>query len=157
LGTWRGGNLLFMATVLQEIDPNAKVYGLDTFAGMPETDPGVDLHRSGDFSDVSMRDIENAAAKSGLRNIVLVKGDVRETLALICQDTSFGLAHIDLDIGDPIRYAQNELLKSLVPGGYLIYDDALSSSCPGATSAVEDLIRSGKSCEQIYPHFVFRA
>ena len=157
LGTWKGGNLLFMATILKEVAPDAKVYGLDTFAGMPETNVSVDLHRRGDFSDVNVDDIKNTASKFGLDNIVLIKGDVRETLVSTCERASFGLAHIDLDIYDPIRYAQSELVKRLIPGGYLVYDDALHSSCPGATMAVEELIRTGKSCEQIYPHFVFRA
>ena len=156
LGTWKGGNLLFMATVLKEIDPTAKVYGLDTFCGMPETDKDVDLHRLGDFDDVSMDSIREAVAAAGLDNIVLVKGDVRQTLPETCKRASFGLAHIDLDIYDPIRFEQFELMKQMVPGGYVVYDDALVSSCAGATIAVEELIRSGKSAEQIYPHFVFR-
>jgi predicted O-methyltransferase YrrM len=157
LGTWRGGNLLFMATILKKIDPTAKVYGLDTFAGMPETDKAVDLHRLGDFKDSNMDDILEAASAANLDNIELIKGDVRETLFEACNRASFGLAHIDLDIYDPIRFAQFELIKRMVPGGYLVYDDALTSTCAGATIAVEELIRSGKSVEQIYPHFVFRA
>lgn len=158
LGTWKGGNLLFMASVLRSIDPSAVVYGLDTFAGMPDTDHAVDLHRKGDFADTSMEEIQSVARDAGLNNIVLIKGDIRETLPNLRGDVSFGLAHIDLDIYDPIRFAQTELIAHLlVPGAYLVYDDALVSSCPGATMAVEELIRAGKSSEQIYPHFVFRA
>jgi hypothetical protein len=132
------------------------VYGLDTFAGMPETNAATDLHRRGDFSDTSMESIRSAAKAFGLDNIELVKGDVRDTLPEVCRRVPFGLAHIDLDIYDPIVFAQKELLQHMVPRGYLIYDDALVSSCPGATMAVEELIRSGRSCEQIFPHFVFR-
>jgi SAM-dependent methyltransferase len=104
-----------------------------------------------------MEGIQRAASAARLNNIVLVKGDIRDTLPDVCKSISFGLAHIDLDIYDPIRFAQRELLEHLIPGGYLVYDDALVSSCPGAMMAVEDLIRSGKSSEQFYPHFVFRA
>jgi hypothetical protein len=43
-------------------------------------------------------------------------------------------------------------------GGYLVYDDAHISSCIGATQAVEELIMERRvHCEQIWPHFVFRA
>ena len=157
LGTWKGGNLLFMGTILKEVDPAAKVYGLDTFSGMPETNENVDLHGVGDFDDVHMDDIREAAEAAKLDNILLVKGDVRQTLPEVCDRAALGLAHIDLDIYEPIRFAQFELMKRMVPGGYVIFDDALTSSCPGATIAVEELIRSGKSSEQIFPHFVFRS
>jgi hypothetical protein len=44
-------------------------------------------------------------------------------------------------------------------GGYVAFDDAHTSSCLGATEAVEDLVirGDGLNCEQIWPHFVFRA
>ena len=47
----------------------------------------------------------------------------------------------------------------MVPGGYLVFDDATVSSCIGATEAVESLVvrRDGLNSEQIFPHFVFRA
>jgi len=47
----------------------------------------------------------------------------------------------------------------MVPGGYIVLDDALFSSCLGATEVVEDLMirRDGLNSEQIYPHYVFRA
>jgi hypothetical protein len=47
----------------------------------------------------------------------------------------------------------------MVPGGYLVFDDATVSSCLGATEAVEQILirRDGLSSEQIFPHFVFRS
>ena len=41
----------------------------------------------------------------------------------------------------------------------LVFDDATTPTCIGATEAVEDLVvrRDGLSSEQIYPHYVFRA
>jgi hypothetical protein len=47
----------------------------------------------------------------------------------------------------------------MVPGGYMVFDDATYSSCLGATEAVETLAirRDGLNSEQIYPHFVFRS
>ncbi len=46
----------------------------------------------------------------------------------------------------------------MVPGGYLVFDDATYSSCLGATEAVESLLvrRDGLNSEQISPQFVFR-
>jgi hypothetical protein len=157
LGVWRGGNVFFMAAVLKELYPSARIVGLDTFEGMPETKLGLDLHRGGDFSDASLQGVQDAARRFGLDNVEFIKGDVRQTLDQIDPSRQFGLAHIDLDIYEPIAYAQRALLERLVPGGYLTYDDAVTSSCPGATQAVEELIASGMRSEQIFPHFVFRA
>ena len=41
----------------------------------------------------------------------------------------------------------------------MVFDDATAASCLGATEVVEELVirRDGRHCEQIYPHFVFRA
>jgi len=48
---------------------------------------------------------------------------------------------------------------AMASGGYLVFDDATTSSCIGATEAVENLLirRDALSSEQIYPHYVFRA
>lgn len=156
-GSYRGGSLIFMGTLLRELYPTAKIYGFDTFAGMPVTDSAVDLHTSGDFSDSSIEGVQQALERAQLQNVVLVKGLVQETFPQsIPAGTRFGLAHIDLDIYHPIRYAQTHVLPMLVPGGYLVYDDATVSTCIGATQAVEELIQEGYRSEQVFPHFVFR-
>ncbi|MGD0002035.1 MAG: hypothetical protein ABSE21_18210, partial [Bryobacteraceae bacterium] len=68
------------------------------------------------------------------------------------------LAHIDCDIQSAVAYAYDAVKPRMAEGGYIVFDDAHSPSCLGATEAVEDLVirRDGLSCEQIAPHFVFR-
>ena len=154
LGVYRGGNVFFIATLLDELYPGAKVFAFDTYTGMPETKRGIDLHVAGDFGDSSLEEIVQSAADRGIKNIEFVKGDVRDTLATF--DAPIALGHIDLDIYEPIAFAQNVIWKSLVPNGYLVYDDATTSSCLGATRAVEDfLVKHRIHSDQIYPHFVF--
>lgn len=155
LGVYRGGNVFFMATLLKELYPGAKVYAFDTYERMPETKRGIDLHKGGDFADISLTEIIHAADRRGLNNVEFIKGDVRETLATF--NAELALGHIDLDIYEPIAFAQNVMWEHLVAGGYLVYDDATSSSCLGATRAVEEfLVNRGVHSEQIFPHFVFR-
>ncbi len=155
LGVYRGGNVFFMATLLKELYPGATVYAFDTYEGMPESKSGVDLHVAGDFADASLGEIVQAAKEQELKNVKFIKGDVRKTLATF--NTQLALGHIDLDIYEPIAFAQNVLWEQLVAGGYLVYDDATTSSCLGATRAVEDfLVKRGVHSEQIFPHFVFR-
>jgi len=155
LGVYKGGNVFFMATLLKELYPGARVHAFDTYEGMPETKRGIDLHSAGDFADASLDEIVQAAKERGLDNVEFVKGDVRQTLGNF--RTKLALGHIDLDIYEPIAFAQNVMWEQLVAGGYLVYDDTTTSSCLGATRAVEDLlVKEGVHSDQIFPHFVFR-
>ncbi len=155
LGVYRGGNLFFMATLLKDLYPGTRVYAFDTYTGMPQTARGIDLHVEGDFADASLEEISRSAVERKLNNIEFVKGDIRDTLRGF--RGSIGLAHIDLDIYEPICFAQNIMWDLLVRRGYLVYDDATVGSCLGATRAVEDfLVRHNVHSDQVYPHFVFR-
>lgn len=158
-GCYKGGSLLFFAILLKRLYPEAKVYGLDTFGGMPASDGSVDLHGAGDFADTDIEEIRKAAKKLGLDNLILVKGLVEDTFpAQVPPDIAFGVAHIDLDIYHPIKYVQDAVWDRMTPGGYVVYDDATGSTCVGATQAVEELITDRRiHSEQVFPHFVFRA
>lgn len=157
-GSWRGGNALFMATCLQELHPGALVYALDTFQGMPASDPSIDLHRAGDFSDVDLDELQSVARQHGLDNLRFVKGLFENTAADVYKSSDgFGIAHIDCDIYSAVKFAQETVMPCVCPGGYLVYDDAGVSSCLGATQAVEEFIMTQRiHSEQIWPHFVFR-
>jgi predicted O-methyltransferase YrrM len=159
-GAYKGGNAMFMARVAREVLPGALIYALDTFTGMPPTDKSVDAHSAGDFGDVDLPDLRHAIANSGLTNLRLVVGRFEETApALMTTAAPFALAHIDCDIYSAVAYAYETVRSAMIPGGYLVFDDATSGSCLGATEAVESLVirRDGLNSEQISPHFVFRA
>jgi hypothetical protein len=157
-GSWRGGNALFMAACLKELYPGAIVYALDTYEGMPATDPTIDLHREGDFSDVDLTELEAFARAHRLDNLQFVKGRFQDTARDVYKSAGgFGMAHIDCDILSAVRFAQDTVHPFLCRGGYLVYDDAGVSSCLGATQAVEEFVMSHRThSEQIWPHFVFR-
>jgi hypothetical protein len=137
-----------------------QVYAFDTFAGMPETDADIDAHRAGDFKEVNYEELQDYIAEIGLANLKLVRGLFDETApgALPAVGT-IRLTHIDCDIRSAIAYSYDASRPYMVPGGYIVLDDALFSSCLGATEVVEDLMirRDGLNSEQIYPHYVFRA
>ena len=158
-GSYRGGNALFMARVLWEAAPGAKVYACDTFAGMPVTDAERDLHAQGDFSDTSYEALVERRDALGLDNLVIAKGLFQESFPDIARSRPcFGLAHIDCDIYSGVKYAQDAVWRYMSRGGYLVYDDADAPSCIGATEAVEDLIMKRRlHAEQVWPHWVLRA
>jgi hypothetical protein len=125
---------------------------------MPPTDEVLDLHQEGDFSDVLYDEVAAAVAESGLDNLTLVRGDFRDTFpALAASGVRFGLAHIDCDVYAGVKYAQEAVWSRMAAGSYVVYDDALVSSCIGAMQAVEELVIGRRvHSEQVYPQLVFR-
>jgi len=156
-GSYRGGSAIFMAATAKAIGLDSHVWALDTFEGMPDVDPAIDLHRKGDFQDVDYDELVEFARQAGLDNLTFVRGRFEDTMPSL-QTNPIALAHIDCDIYSAIAYSYESIKDRMVDGGYIAFDDAHYSSCLGATEAVEDLVirRDGKNCEQIFPHFVFR-
>lgn len=159
-GSFKGGSAIFMAKVCSALHPGMQVYAFDTFQGMPETDPNIDAHRAGDFKDVNFEELQDYIRSIGLTNLHLVRGLFEQTTpAKLPEIGTIRLAHIDCDIRSAVAYSYDASLPYMVKGGYIVLDDALFSSCLGATEVVEDLLirRDGLNSEQIFPHYVFRA
>jgi len=158
-GTFRGGSALFMAALLKELYPRAKVFALDTFEGMPDGREGLDLPPPDDFADTSLDVIRFTAEQHGLDNVEFVKGLIQDTVPGVHEKAgAFALAHIDVVLHSAVQFAQDTAWDAMTPGGYIVYDDATEPTCPGATRAVEEMIsRHAISLEQVYPHMVLRA
>lgn len=158
-GTFKGGSALFMASLCKTYLPGTEVWGLDTFAGMPKTDKGVDAHNENDFNSCDLDELERFRERQKLDNLHLVKGTFEQTTPGVLEACgSVRMAHIDCDIYSSCRYAFETCRGHMVPGGYYVFDDATESSCIGATEVVEDIVirKAGLTSEQISPHFVFR-
>lgn len=159
-GSYRGGNAIFMAFVAKQLYPGMKIFALDTYEGMPETDKNIDMHSKGDFGDADFESLAKYKEALGLDNLVLVKGLFETTNARVMKEAqNICLAHIDCDIAPAVRFSYEGVKPYMVEGGYYVFDDALVSSCLGATEVVEDIVirRDGLSSEQVWPHYVFRA
>lgn len=157
-GSYRGGSAMLMAKLAARYLPGVQVYALDTYAGMPPTDKEIDGHNAGDFADANFDEIFAAKEAAGLDNLHLVRGLFDATTPGIIADCStIALAHVDCDIYHPAVYAWKAVKPAMVPGGYIVFDDATEASCLGATEAVEDIIQQeDMRSEQIDPHYVFR-
>lgn len=157
-GSYRGGSAMFMASLAKKHLPGAQVYALDTFAGMPPTDASIDAHKSGDFSNTDLAELEAFRAYHNLDNLHFIKGTFEETAPSLLRDKPIALAHIDCDIYSACAFAWDAVKPRMVPEGYVVFDDATEASCIGATEAIEALVvrRDGLVSEQIDPHFVFR-
>lgn len=158
-GSYKGGQAIFMSYVVKRILPGVKVYGFDTFKGMPKTDKSIDAHSAGDFGDVDLNELRAFCIEHELDNIEFVQGLFEETAIIVLPKIkSVSLTHIDCDIKSSVAYSYDVVKPYMVNGGYYIFDDATVSSCLGATEAVEELLiqRDRLFSEQIFPHFVFR-
>lgn len=154
-GCYRGGSAIFMASLAKRYLPQATVWGLDSFEGMPQPDHKVDLHGIGNFRDTDFEALQASTREMG--NLRFVKGLFEHTADKVIAGKSFVLAHIDCDIQPAVVYSWERVKSHTVPGGYVVFDDATEASCLGATEAVErEVIQKGLCSEQIYPHYVFR-
>jgi len=159
-GSFRGGSAIFMAKLCAELLPKTRVYAFDTFQGMPETDASIDAHSKNDFSGVDFEELQDYVSSLKLNNLHLVRGLFEDTApAALIKISKIRMSHIDCDIRSGVLYSYDVCKPFMVQGGYTVLDDALYSSCLGATEVVEDIMirRDGLNSEQIYPHFVFRA
>jgi SAM-dependent methyltransferase len=159
-GSFRGGSAIFMAHVARVLHPGMKVFALDTFEGMPPTDKDVDAHNEGDFSGVDLAELREFARGQRLDNLEFHQGFFENTAPdVLASAGAIALAHVDCDVLPSVQYSYEVVKPHMVPGGYIVFDDATVSSCIGATEVVEELLvrRDGLNSEQIYPHFVFRA
>ncbi|MGN6517268.1 MAG: TylF/MycF/NovP-related O-methyltransferase [Rhizomicrobium sp.] len=158
-GTYRVGSALFMAALLKDLYPGARVWALDTFEGMPAGEDGLDLPPPDDFAATNLNIIRFTAEQNGLDNVTFVKGLIQDTAEGVYKEAgSVALAHIDVVLYSAVVYAQESVWNAMEPGGYIVYDDATEPTCPGATRAVEEMIsKRNISLEQVYPHMVLRA
>jgi len=157
-GSYKGGSAIFIASLVRRLDLPIKVFGLDTFEGMPAV--GIeDLHSKGGFIDTDISEVNKYKDELGLDNLSFVKGLFEDTTIDVLKNTDpVCIAHIDCDIKSSVSYSYNIVKKYMMHGGYFIFDDATEASCLGATAVVESEVirRDGRNSEQIYPHFVFR-
>jgi Macrocin-O-methyltransferase (TylF) len=158
-GSFRGGSAIFMAIVAEALCPGTKVFAFDSFAGMPATDRARDVHNAGDFSEASFEELQQFVASLGVKNLELVKGMFADTIPTMLPPVGpLRLSHIDCDLFEPVAASYEGSKAQMVPGGYIVFDDPLESSCLGAFEAVENLVirRDGLHAEQAYPHLVYR-
>src|ERR1043166_5320186 len=105
-GSYKGGSAIFMAYLAQRFLGEVNVYGFDTFAGMPPTDHGIDLHRAGDFQDINLEELRQYVAQLGLTNLHFVQGRFEETVPATLETVGpLAVVHIDCDIYSAVDIA----------------------------------------------------
>lgn len=149
-GSWKGGNLLFMAKVLQLLQPNTikRVFSFDSFEGLQVFDDKDGLEPSewaGKYTgdeDVLRKAIDLYDMEDWVH---IVKGDAMETIDVFEQEhpyMMFSLAYIDFDLYQPVKRALEFVGPRLAPGGAIVFDEALSRLWPGEGVALLEFLDS---------------
>ena len=138
-GVFRGGTALLAArTIVEERGDDRPALDLfDSFQGMA---PDISSEES-----CPSRLRANLTPCPGATLVGQLLRSLRFHVRLHPRDVSAGSdnqqiawAHVELDIYTSIRDAIAYLYPRLVPGGFLIFDDYGSPSCPGARRAIDE-------------------
>jgi hypothetical protein len=139
-GVWRGGSMKLVAHVLRSLgDTDRTLFLYDTFEGMTEPDPGVDVDFSGNEAINEWREVRRRGVKwayapveevhqilatSGypMEKVKLVKGLVQETIPATIP-ASIALLRLDTDWYSSTKHEMKHLYPKLSPQGILILDD----------------------------------
>jgi hypothetical protein len=159
-GVWRGGSMKLSAHVLLALgvtDRNLFLY--DTFEGMTEPDPEVDVDASGnkaanDWLEVQRRgvkwsyapleEVRDVIAGSGypMDKVVFVKGPVEDTIPATVPDR-ISLLRLDTDWYSSTKHEIEHLYPRLSTHGVLLLDDY--GHYQGARRAIDEYFdRAGK-------------
>jgi O-methyltransferase len=132
VGVFRGGVLRQLSRAF----PSRKVYGFDTFAGLPvEHDSPGEWCKPGMFAEVVFDDVR--ASFHDCPNVELVRGLFPDTGAGI--DGAFAFVHLDVDFYLSTLRALEFLAPRMSPGGVIVLDDWDFDRCPGVRRAVDEL------------------
>jgi O-methyltransferase len=138
-GVYRGGTAMMLAKAIHDGKLDTVLHVFDTFAGMPETDIKIDLHRKGDFADVSLREVKPrilSACGGDEKTISFHPGLIPDTFKG-CGVDRISFAHVDVDIFSSVLDCCEFIYPRLVQGGFLVFDDYGFPTCPGARKAVD--------------------
>ena len=154
-GVWKGGNLILYQLLNQKKNLNKKIYGYDTFEGMPlpskydlKYDGRSALHeynkreKSDDgWCKSTLESVKvNISKASSLKDVYLIKGKVEKTLLLnenIPQKIS--ILRLDTDFYESTKVELEVLYPRLEKNGILIIDDY--GYFKGARKAVDEYFK----------------
>ena len=122
------------------------IYGFDTFSGFPKSE--IFKKKSNNFKlpkhyyktlDNFLEIQEQFSPINHKKKFKLIKGDVRYTLKNFLNKNKFlllSLVFFDLDLKKSTAYCLQKILKNMVKGGIIVFDQLNCPNFPGETEAV---------------------
>lgn len=151
-GVYKGASLARFATFRQVLENNDSrtIYGLDAFGAFPtkgvksKADKAfIDKFESAGGAGISKEALAKTLTAKGFSNFELVKGDVFQTIPALLErlpHLRIALLHLDMDVYEPTKFAIDQFLPHMTPGGLIVFDDY--NSVEGATRAADELCRA---------------
>ena len=142
LGVWRGFTAHALATFARRLGRHT--YLFDTFAGFDPADfTGVDQSVAAGFADTSL---EAVRALVGTERTTYCKGHFPGTTAMVPDDATFSLVHIDCDLYAPMLSALAFFYPRMAPGGFMLIHDYSSLAWEGAERAADLFFADKPEC-----------
>jgi hypothetical protein len=160
-GVWRGGSMKLAAHVLCALgETDRTVFLYDTYEGMTEPDPAIDVDAAGNsaasdwaeiqrrgvkWSAASIEEVREVMATSGYPSdkMVFVKGPVERTIPGTLPDR-ISLLRLDTDWYASTLHEMEHLYPRLSAHGVLLLDDY--GHYQGARRAVDEYFQNAGSC-----------
>ena len=138
-GVFKGGSLLAMAK-----NTNKKIYGLDTFEGLPKPNKEIDGERSYviKMNNTNIFAVQNMLDKNNIKNVELMQGLFKDTI-LELKDKRFSFAYVDCDLYEGTKQALEFLMPRMNKGGIIAIDDFCSNYYLGVRKAVLEFFKEG--------------
>ena len=140
-GAYQGGLSFFLGLCIKDLGLAKRVFMLDSFEGLPQTDPGLDgpFERGTMVSDA--RVVGELRSRFGLDDIVDIRpGWFEDSVRDLPGDARFCLAHLDADVYRSTRVALEFLLPRLVEGGAVVLDDCVFPGATGVIRAADEVL-----------------
>ena len=144
-GAYQGGLSFFLGLCIRELGLAKRVFMLDSFAGLPQTDPALDgpFERGTMASDA--RAVTSLRSQLGLDEIVDIRpGWFEDSVRSIPESARFCLAHLDADVYRSTRTALEFLFPRLSDGGAVVLDDCVFPGATGVIQAAEEVLGAGR-------------
>ncbi len=146
-GSWRGANIMFIAKVLNILDPhsNKLVYSFDSFEGLTEfNEKDINAVSEKGAYKGSLEELKDLISLYELNdNISIQKGYIENTLpALMALDPalSFSFVYCDTDLYSSTKIILDLLHPRMMIGGLFVFDEWNHPKWPGETAAVKEFL-----------------
>lgn len=159
-GVHFGRTLLFLSHLVKDEGLGRKIWGFDSFEGLPglsKEDLGLRPRRKGELSGSNILKVHNFLISGGLDNdfvssqVTLIKGFFKDSLSKYT-GSKIALLHIDADLYDSYLAVLNEFYPKVIQGGVILFDEYVSTGdmiyWPGAQKAINEFFGDNKNLIQ---------
>lgn len=146
-GSWRGANLMFMAKLLEILDPHGskRVHCFDNFSGLPpfSSNDGSEDGKVGEYCG-SLEDLRLLIDLYNLNDTISIyPGAIENTLREYLDSdkgVSFSLIYYDADLYEPASVVLELAHERLMKGGIFVFDEWNHPAWPGEGLAVREFM-----------------